>query len=328
MAEGELNKSIGIRLFDDKFVPIIHSDLKESKKIVLTTIEDNQRVAMIELYEGIAELCKDNEFLGKLIIENIELSPKGSPAIEVILRLGEDDKLYVKAQDVNTGEEKEMTIEHKVPEKIYQETLTNEKLTQITEKEPTGTYSAPTMIAKHDTRKIKSTTYFLVALMVIIALIFVGILFFQSGSNKNDKIAKTEKNEQIKMENESVKLESLDNTNTVPAIDEIQEEKPEETDIPQTVVEQPETTETVAEETVQAEETLQYEETSQTEETEEFSGDVIKYRVKSGDNLWDLSKSYFGDPWLYPEIYKANPQLERPSLIYYGTYINIPKKNN
>ncbi|MDO3381707.1 LysM peptidoglycan-binding domain-containing protein [Gilvimarinus algae] len=48
-----------------------------------------------------------------------------------------------------------------------------------------------------------------------------------------------------------------------------------------------------------------------------------EYVVVEGDTLWDISGKFLESPWLWPEIWHANPDIDNPHLIFPGDVVRL-----
>lgn len=47
------------------------------------------------------------------------------------------------------------------------------------------------------------------------------------------------------------------------------------------------------------------------------------YVVKKGDTLWEISGIFLNQPWLWPKLWRLNPEINNPHLIYPGDELRL-----
>ncbi len=53
--------------------------------------------------------------------------------------------------------------------------------------------------------------------------------------------------------------------------------------------------------------------------------EYVEYTVKKGDTLWDITGGKFDDPFLWPNVWKENPTVKNPDLIFPGQRLRLPR---
>ena len=103
-------KTIGIKLADGSFYPVLEDNTPSEKKLELTTAHNNQTKVMVDLYRSATCSMDDAEYVDSLQIENLVARPNGETDIKFTVSLDEDNQLSAKIVDSETGNESNTTI--------------------------------------------------------------------------------------------------------------------------------------------------------------------------------------------------------------------------
>lgn len=103
-------KTIGIKLADGSFYPILQDNNPSEKVLELTTAHNNQTKVMVDLYRSSTCNMEDAEYVDSLQIENLVAHPNGEATIAFTVSIDEDNQLSAKIVDEETGKESNTTI--------------------------------------------------------------------------------------------------------------------------------------------------------------------------------------------------------------------------
>ncbi len=104
------NGKIGIKVADGSFYPILDEGIAQKKRLVLTTVKDNQESVQIDLYKGFGEEMSDANYVGSLLVENIAPDAQGNAEIELVVGVDEEGNLETVAEDKKSGEKQSLSV--------------------------------------------------------------------------------------------------------------------------------------------------------------------------------------------------------------------------
>lgn len=104
------NGKIGIKVADGSFYPILDEGIAHKKRLVLTTVKDNQESVQIDLYKGRGEEMADAAYVGSLLIENISPDTQGNAEVELVVGVDEEGNLESIAEDKSSGARQSLSV--------------------------------------------------------------------------------------------------------------------------------------------------------------------------------------------------------------------------
>ncbi len=276
---------IGIKIADGTFYPILEESEKKKKKVILTTVKDDQATVQIDLYRGADAGMANPEYLGSMTIDRISPAPGGEPEIELLMSIDDSDSLITKARDLRGDHERSLAVNL--------ENLPREKTYDIPDFEiesgPEDSYGTPYFppldsADREEARKSGSLKPLLVIAAAAVLVAGLALAFFHLLPR-------------LRGGDEAV-------TATAPATPVAETPKPVPPEISPAEAARP-----------------------APPKQEPIVGKPqsigVYYSTVKGDNLWNLSRSFYDDPWLYRKIAEANG-IRNPNLIRRNHRLYIP----
>ena len=104
--------TLGIETMGGVLTPLIqrNTTIPTTKSQVFSTAEDNQPSVDIVVFQGERPMARDNKLLGQFRLDGIRPARRGQPRIEVTFSIDVNGIVSVKAKDLDTNKEQQITI--------------------------------------------------------------------------------------------------------------------------------------------------------------------------------------------------------------------------
>ena len=346
---------IGIKLADGTFFPIMDDDFSASETLELTTVRDNQRSVQINLFKK-EDDASDPLYIGSLIVEDIQEKAAGDPTIELQLALDEDKNLSAEAVDKDSGSRQALKVSLETfADQAFDDLdfdLSSETADADIDLSASNTnidddfgtqheFSASTFYTDEDEEEQHPRRGIPVWLLVILILLGIAALVLGILLLTKKNLAEEEHPMAIQPDTTTVipseKSPTQESVDPVPAPSLPAEEPVTEPPAPRPAAPNPPApAEPPAPQQPIQQKTPAPQEPAKQEQPVKPAAPAVKepaasapaqkavrYKIRWGDTLWDLSETYYRNPWLYTKIATHN-KLKNPDLIISGTYIEIP----
>jgi hypothetical protein len=289
-----IKSMIGIRTADGNLLPILNEDEKIRKKLILTTVTDDQPVIHIDLYRWMGESMDQAEQIGRLKIENIPPGRQGEPDIALLVGMDPEGNLISRAYlDKPDTEEQSLIVRLSEPSssptgEFAPEEFQMRSMASETEEAPSnGTreqlYFNTYAPEPEEKGRRKNLALILGTLGILLILIGVGYFFLRNLSQQP-----------------TAQVVQDSGTQEIPAVPSVSPSAVPTPSPRAEAVKEPETPPPQKPESI-----------------------GVWYSTVKGDNLWNLARSFYRNPWLYKKIAEENG-ITNPDFILQDARLYIP----
>jgi len=322
--------NIGIKIANGEFYPIMEENSSIKKRIILTTVHDNQPSVQIDLYRSPASTMPDAQYIGSLVVENIKPKPKGEPSIEMVISSDVNGEIAAEAVDLDTGSSGEhymLNVSLKSMDDNSHDIGVPDFELESNEEPPSSLYQHAKKIRQKDS---SSRSWIIILLVILIILgLLAGWLFYYGGLDVVrtfiDKTVGSINNTFTEkfVRREPVKGPEPVVTEPAKAVEPVKQTEPVQQKIePAPVIQAPVT----PPEPKQRQTGRSNAPVASYKVPTTIPREGVNYKIRWGDTLWDIAEAFYRNPWLYPRISKYN-NIKNPNLIISGRTIRIPPRN-
>jgi len=321
--------NIGIKIANGEFYPIMEENSLIRKRLILTTVHDNQPSVQIDLYRSTVNVMADAQYIGTLVVENIKPKPKGEPSIEMVISSNSRGEIIADAIDLDTGSGGEhyvLTVSLRSLDETARDMEIPDFELEANEEPPSSLYNNA---KKRRQKKSGSKAWIAILLILLLLGLLAAWLFMKGGLDiVNSKLSGIIPGKTARQES-PVKQESppRQETQAEPAGQQETARQPERVQQP---VEPPPVIQAPASPPPQRQQQAANRRPPPPVASYNVPATIpregVNYRIRWGDTLWDIADAFYRNPWLYPRIARHN-NISNPNLIISGRTIRVPPKN-
>jgi nucleoid-associated protein YgaU len=309
--------TIGIKIANGDFYPIIGENSPVKKRLVLTTVHDRQNNVQIDLFRSISKSMLDAQYIGSLLVEQISSKPKGEPSIEMIISVDGNGNINAQAYDLDAGTNGERHTLNVSLQNV-------ESLADIDEN-PDFDFSG----RQYGYGKVSNTGnerkfpwLIMILATLFVALAITALWFFFLGGRDLFSTAEAAPGYEYSAP------QPLSRQETQPVQEQAQAIQPPPPPPPQAA--EPEPPVIKAPEAPARPRQVKRVRPPAPVLSYKVPAVIPKngvvYQIQWGDTLWDISAAFYRNPWLYPRIARDN-KIRNPDLIISGSNLRIYPKN-
>jgi LysM repeat protein len=324
--------TIGIKIANGEFYSILEENSNVKKRLILTTVHDNQRSMQIDLYKSYTRSMADALYIGSIVVENIKAKSKGGPSVELVIASNADGEIMADATDLDaspSAEHMHLGVSLKSIDEDSRVADIPDFELESHEPPPQGLYERASA-SKAQQERQKFPWVVLIIIGVLIILLGLGLWFFMF-RNQNSAV-----NWETVVITPTPQEQPDEPATTGPAAT-VQIPAPP---VPSAPVAETQKTSRTQTPVIQAPAARPAANTRQAAPRRNriappvasykvpatIPRQGVPYKIRWGDTLWDISEAFYRNAWLYRRIAQFN-SIRNPDLIISGTTIRIPPKN-
>jgi LysM repeat protein/tRNA-binding EMAP/Myf-like protein len=333
--------SIGIKIANGEFYPIMEENSLIRKRLILTTVHDSQPSVQIDLFRSANNTMTDAQYIGSLVVESINLKPRGEPSIEMVISSNNGGEIVADAIDLDTGSSGEhhvLTVSLQSLDETSREMEIPDFELEVNEEPPSGLYSRASDVRRQKSRSSLMWIFIIIGLVIILGIVALWLFLFGglgALTSGRDRPAVTQVQPvQPARQPEPVQQQPEPVREPEPVMQpEPVQQQPEPVREPEPVQQQEEPVPVIQASAVpppapapQPARRRPVPPVASYKVPATIPRDGVNYTIRYGDTLWDIAEAFYRNPWLYTRIARYN-NIRNPNYIISGRTIRIPPRN-